>query len=419
MQDKKEVVKHSAAIEIRNAPSLLQRKAWNWLLCNAYDELPIKDFHSVKVKELAEVMEFKSKNEEYLKQALKGLVSCTVEWNLLNKDKKQVWGVSTLLASAEIENGVCTYSYSVHLRKRLHNPAIYARINLSIENKFESKHSLALYELCSDYRKVGETPWIPIRDYRDLMGVSVDKYTEFKKFNKWVIKDPIKEIDKVSDLTVTSEYKRQGRGGKVVAVKFIVDRKPKEQVITSPPDTYTPLTGLALQLHKRAVKPPSVAIELATNYPEERVRKAINLFDMGIIKTPGGIRRFLEDEWTPSDKQERQVEGLEHSQTEEQRDIRAKEIQAQRVEEAAKTFPKTKEKWAEYRINEAQQIRSLLAHRESLSSDELDEIRRKAFAEYPTTAPDKRAFIKKHANILGGLYDFRLDLEDIKMELAG
>ena len=37
MKDKTEVIKHSAAIQIQNNITLLQRRAWNVLLANAYD----------------------------------------------------------------------------------------------------------------------------------------------------------------------------------------------------------------------------------------------------------------------------------------------------------------------------------------------------------------------------------------------
>ena len=37
------------------------------------------------------------------------------------------------------------------------------------------------------------------------MGVADDLYPEFKKFNKWVIKDPIKEINKVMDFYLEND----------------------------------------------------------------------------------------------------------------------------------------------------------------------------------------------------------------------
>ena len=86
MKEKKEVVKHSAAVQIQNNITLLQRRAWNVLLANAYDALPNEERHSINIKELVQALEFDSKNEDYLKEALRALIVCKVEWNVLNKD---------------------------------------------------------------------------------------------------------------------------------------------------------------------------------------------------------------------------------------------------------------------------------------------------------------------------------------------
>lgn len=226
MKDTDEVVKHSAAIQIQNNITLLQRRAWNVLLANAYDELPIEEMYNIKVVDLMEKLEFDSKNDDYLKDALEALVGCKMKWNVLDRDNRWEWGVTTLLAHAIIKNGLCTYSYSPPLRERLHNPNIYARISLSMQNKFDSKHALALWELCLDYldkiKNYGETPFIPLEKFRELMGIADDMYPEFKKLNKWVIKDPIEEINEVTDFYVEVDYRRDCR--KIVAIKFRMRR---------------------------------------------------------------------------------------------------------------------------------------------------------------------------------------------------
>ena len=226
MKDKDEVVKHSAAIHIQNNITLLQRRAWNVLLANAYDALPFEEKHGITVVDLTKKLEFDSKNDDYLKEALEALVGCKVKWNVLDKDNKWEWGVTTLLAHATIKDGLCTYSYSPPLRERLHNPNIYARISLSMQNKFDSKHALALWELCLDSldraKQYGETPWIPLETFRELMGIAEEMYPEFKKLNKWVIKDPITAINEVTDFRVDVEYRRQSR--KISAVKFRMRR---------------------------------------------------------------------------------------------------------------------------------------------------------------------------------------------------
>ena len=249
MKEKKEVIKHSAAIQIQNNITLLQRRAWNVLLANAYDELPTAEEHRIDVQDLMQSLEFYSKNDKYLKEALRALVTCSEEWNLLNKDGKTQWGISALLASAVIEGGLCTYAYSPELRRRLYNPAMYARLCLSMQNKFESKHAQALWELCVDYlgaeRDYGETSFIPIADYRRLMGIAKEEYHNFFELNRRVVKEPVAEINHVSDFRVTVDYQRQGR--KVMALKFRIRR------IALLPEAITSQGTLFLDLEDRPV----------------------------------------------------------------------------------------------------------------------------------------------------------------------
>ena len=169
-----EFIKASPAIQIQGSISHLQRRAWNVLLANAYDELPNKEMHRVSVAELTEKLGFTSRNQDHLKDMLKALTECLVEWNTLGKDKKQVWGVAALLASAEIEKGICTYAFAPHLRLKLYNPRVYAKLNLRLQNRFSDRHALILWEVCFDYfdtaRSYGETPFIPLKKFRELMG---------------------------------------------------------------------------------------------------------------------------------------------------------------------------------------------------------------------------------------------------------
>ena len=226
VNEKKEVIKHSAAVHIQNNITLLQRRSWNVLLAYAYDELPTEEEHHIPVKDLIRMLDFDSKNGDYLKESLEALVGCKVKWNVLDKDGEEEWGVTTLLAQAKIRRGICTYAYSPELRRRLHNPRMYARINLGMQNKFESKHAQALWEVCVDYldesKNYGETPFIPLDTYRELMGISEVQYARFKDLSLYVIKAPVEEINRVTDFRVAVVYKRERR--KVTGIKFKVQR---------------------------------------------------------------------------------------------------------------------------------------------------------------------------------------------------
>ena len=221
-----EVIKASPAIQIQSKITHLQRRAWNVLLANAYNELPNTDIHHVSVSELARKLGYASNDIDHLKETLEALGACQVKWNLLNKDKKEKWGFANLLASAEIENGICTYAFAPHLRHQLYNPRIYTKLNLRLQNRFTSRYALILWEVCFDYfdadRDQGETPFIPLETFKSLMGLEETDYPVFKVLNQSVIKPAIKEINDLTDYLVEVESKRLGR--KISELKFRIKR---------------------------------------------------------------------------------------------------------------------------------------------------------------------------------------------------
>ena len=221
-----EVIKASPAIQIQSRISLLQRRAWNVLLANAYNELPDKDIHTVSVVELAAKLGFGDGNQEYLKEVLRSLRSCEVEWNLLNKDNKQEWGVAGLLAEVRISDGICFYQFPHTLRLKLHNPRVYAKLNLRLQNQFRSRYALVLWEICFDYfdtdRDRGETPFIALEVFKSLMGLEKEEYPIFKVLNRDLIKPAIKEINDLTNYHVEVEHKRLGR--RIGELKFRITK---------------------------------------------------------------------------------------------------------------------------------------------------------------------------------------------------
>ena len=226
LADINEVIKASPAIQIQSKISLLQRRAWNVLLANAYSELPDKDIYTVSIVELAAKLGFNSGNRNYLKDVLRSLVDCTVEWNILGKDKEEEWGVASLLASARIKDGICTYGFAPHLRLKLHNPRIYAKLNLRLQNRFKNQYALVLWEICFDYfdtdRDQGETPFIPLATFKDTIGLKADEYPVFGFLNRDVIKPAVKEINNLTDYLVEVEQKRVKR--RVAELKFRITK---------------------------------------------------------------------------------------------------------------------------------------------------------------------------------------------------
>jgi hypothetical protein len=224
-----EVKKNVSAIHIGGKFSLLQRKFFNVLLSNSYDELLTKEQHQIKVREICDLAGCDTNNTEVAKEVLRSLKNTEVTWNLLgDDDQEEEWGVSSMIAEAVIKRGMCTYAFSPSMRKKLYQPEMYARINLSIMSNFNRSYSLALYENTTRFRGIGTTGWRDLAFWRNVLGVEEGEYHLFKEFNKKVIKPAVKEVNSISDILLEPEYRRERR--RVAFIRFNIKQNPQIQI---------------------------------------------------------------------------------------------------------------------------------------------------------------------------------------------
>lgn len=215
-----ELKKHVNAIHCSNNLTLVQRKLFNALLFNAYPELPYKQIFEIKGKDLYKLIGYNSKDTGKLKDALLGLITIAIEWNVIDcsTGQEKKWKASSILASAELSGGTCSYEYSQVMRDFLYQPEIYGKINIELISQFKSGYGLALYENCIRYKGLAQTPWFPIEAFRKLMGVFDDKYQAFKDFKKRVLDVGVKEVNTISPIRIVPEIERANQ--RVIKIRF-------------------------------------------------------------------------------------------------------------------------------------------------------------------------------------------------------
>lgn len=229
----KEVKKHVAAVRVGDAVGLLARKTWNVLLLNAYDNLLTQDFHKIKVTDLCEITGCNTRNYKNLAEVLGNLMTTNVKWDIGGGCRQNgTWiknmGMSTMIASAIIEDGVVVYEFSKRLSKLLYNPEIYQRISIAQQKLFKSASSLALWENCIRFTGVGSTGLIELLEWRELLGATAKTYDQYKDFNKFVISPSVKEINQVSTIEIQPFFKKAGR--KITHIGFTVVQKGQRQL---------------------------------------------------------------------------------------------------------------------------------------------------------------------------------------------
>ena len=71
-------------------------------------------------------------------------------------------------------------------------------------------------------RDQGETPFIPLETFRELLGIESDEYPAFSIFNRAVIKPALKEINDLTSYHIAVEQKRIGR--RIAELKFRITK---------------------------------------------------------------------------------------------------------------------------------------------------------------------------------------------------
>jgi len=271
-----EIKKHVSAIHSSNNISLVQRKVFNALLYNAYHDLPKKSQYEIPVKLLAELIGYDSNDQKKLKNSLMGLITTAIEWNILDStdNDSSKWQASSIIASAKIEKGICTYEFSSVMRELLYHPERYGRIDISVMTKFKSAYGLALYENCIRFQGLSTTGWLSLAVFRKLMGIADGHYSEFCDFKKRVLDIALREVNQYSHLNVTPEVQRINK--KVTSIRFKLSTKQIEQFHVEHIDDVT-----KLELNKILTDVFGLSIEsvkdVLTKYEHDYIQGKIDL----------------------------------------------------------------------------------------------------------------------------------------------
>ena len=211
--------------------SLLQRKISNAWLKNAVDHPPDSDgWWTIGVASMLTQIDFNSNNRAYLRESALELMKIVYEWDALGK--KGHFKASVLFPEIEIMADRVRYQISHQLRELVLNPEIYALIDLNVISKFRRSSTVALYEHCVRFARIGKTTAVPWQLLRDiLLGEHAGSkiYDEYKRFSEKILRPSIAELNAESDIRVEAITTKIGRS--IDTIQFEVKRKVDETPI--------------------------------------------------------------------------------------------------------------------------------------------------------------------------------------------
>jgi len=222
------IKKHSGMIQTHvGNMTLTQRKLINFLIYIA-QKSGNQNTYKTTISDVKQVCNFTSTENISVKEQLKDLAKTTIEFNYLDKDKYNIWGISTLLASALISpnHGTIEFEFSNLLKGRILNPSMYAPLNIILIAGLKCSYAVVLYEFLRDYLTAPSIPMLTIEDFKNLLGIDEGKYKSFPDFRRKVLNPAVEEINLKTDICCRFELiKEAGIRNRYSHIRFFVSKK--------------------------------------------------------------------------------------------------------------------------------------------------------------------------------------------------
>ena len=120
-----------------------------------------------------------------------------------------------------------------------------------------SAYAVRLYELLICWRSTGKTPVIELAEFRKRLGVLDDEYTRSDNFKRWIIENPIKQINEHTDIIASYEQHKKGRT--ITGFSFKFKQKKKTETETPKKGDSSPRIEKPSQIPANIVKQPENA----------------------------------------------------------------------------------------------------------------------------------------------------------------
>ena len=279
------VVKSNDLIEARYKLNLNEQKIILYAVTMLDRNKDKFNIISLNVKEFTELIGTTSERYTEIREVVRELRKKEIIINTNESELITGWlsSIDYIKASGmvELEFSEKLIPYLLQLKER------FTRYQLKNILSLKNKHSIRIYELMKQYQTIGHRTFT-IDELKELLMLD-EKYTEFKNFNRFVIKQTMEEINEYTDINIDFELIKKGRN--VVSIKYIIKSKDDNQYIKYLNETYDIAefklkSGLSNEHFdtKQIIELFTIATEVLTDPEQQDVFEYIRLNYLHMIK---------------------------------------------------------------------------------------------------------------------------------------
>ena len=225
------LIKPSELIDVQEMVELklVDRRIFNLLLANAWEDIEADKEHCISKKELRGT----NFDNDRLDNSIGRLQSARIKMIIKRDDNKKYrrsFGMLQRVDEGLKQNGLIYYKFDPDLRAVISSSNVFARLQRDILLQLSSKYSLVLYEMIQRRvnlsHKWSET--FTIEELRKHLTVPKGKLVAYKNLKAYALLPAIEEVSGLADFSVN--FVENKRGKKVISVTISWNKKNIEQL---------------------------------------------------------------------------------------------------------------------------------------------------------------------------------------------
>jgi len=235
-QTEAHIVKPAELIDIReisDSLTLSDRRIYNLLLADAWDNINQPVLHPIRLHELRGSDKDNTRPRDSLRRLMKVVIAFEVVEDGI---KREV--LTQLLGPCKLDHnpqGLVYYTFPEPIRAAVESSTVFARLRRDLLCQFRSKYALSLYEMVQKRVNLSfkTSEDFTLDDIRQKLGVEKGLYPAYRSLNQKVILPAKTEVNEISD--VFCEFVEIKEGRKVVGIRFSWRKKETIEAVKNAP----------------------------------------------------------------------------------------------------------------------------------------------------------------------------------------
>lgn len=347
LSEKSLVVQSNKLIEAKYRLSVEEQKIVKILVSQIRkDDTDFKDYE-FRIKDLAEMLEMKYDNPYVVIRGItRRLMTRVLEFENpeTNTLLQTTWLSSALYKKGE---GTVSLHFDPLLKPLLlHLQSCFTKYELGQIMQFKGQYSIRFFELRKSFLGRHKKEVIfSLKDLWEMLGLKKNEYKVFKNFKNRVLEPARIELLEKTGKAFAWETIKQGRGGKIIGVRFVFDgevqtapveelpratktpqEEPRQLALVTESEPTTPEGEAVAQLVGTGVSAKTAQV-LTAQHGAEKVREKLEMLEGAKdIKNPAGfVAKALREDWH-DEKANKQKQKLDEFAEQQRISIRKREL---------------------------------------------------------------------------------------------